>query len=386
MSRLHEFDLLLCDYVRYNLRRHLGDKVLAQRLGQLGDGVRDYFGIKFTVVPAQGSEPTARPGGTQVDSAETVSAEAPGVELNSTQTPAIESQVAEAPVSEASDAQAGSTTSGDVQTSAADTGGARAPTTKIEVEVVPAPDRNVSFLLSDIELDQLETIVASLARFKSWQASRTVHGSYHFCTGEINRRLSPDDAERWAKRSVRFTRQLQRRRVSLEVGISIVREWVRELRSCLAAMDETDLLPAPGGGFPTPTNPNPPKPEVHSAPGIVPPTQQAQQPRKSSLPTYIVKLRRAIQGHKDGAKADETELIQSAHVNRAFGLKALHELERLGEYNGFGKSRADRSQKAATEPTSAPPTDSTDNSSQSPSAPPMDFPGDVSPSSPSLSE
>ncbi len=69
MSKLHEFDLMLCDYVRSNLRNHLGDRDLAQCLGQLGDGFRDYFGIKFTVIPVNESVPIVGSGDAQVDSA-----------------------------------------------------------------------------------------------------------------------------------------------------------------------------------------------------------------------------------------------------------------------------------------------------------------------------
>jgi len=201
--------------------------------------------------------PVVGSGEAQVDSAQTVSAESPAVEPNRTQTPAIESRETEAPVSEASDVQTGSTTSADDQASAVDTGVAQAPAMKIEVEVGPEFDRNVSFLLNDIELAHLETIVASLPQSKRWQSSRTVHETHHHCTGEINRRLSPLDADRWTKKSRRFVRKLERKRLSLEEGIAIIRDWVDQLRSCLAAMDETDLLPAPHGGFPTPTNPTP---------------------------------------------------------------------------------------------------------------------------------
>jgi hypothetical protein len=341
---------MLCDYVRYNLRNHLDDKLLAQSLGHMGDGFRDYFGIKFTVVPAQGSQSAAGSGEAQADSVHTVSAETPGVERNSTQTPVIESAGAEAPVSEASDAQPGSTTSGDNQTSAAETGAAQAPATKMRAEVVPAPDRNGSFLLSDTELARLETIVAGLPTIKRWQASRPVHETHKLCTGEINRRLSPIDADRWAKKSRRFVRQLERKRLSLEVGIGIVREWVDQLRGCLGAMDETALLPAPHGGFPTPANPKPGRP--NQAPPVtrtghgskkddLPPSSPTEEER---LEPYIKRMLATIE--RLGPKTKAKTLIGKggAKMGKSTGYTVLRILEKQGLYE-LGKSKSVRYEK-----------------------------------------
>ena len=346
MSKLHEFDLMLCDYVRYNLREHLGDRDLAQRLGHLGDGFRDYFGIKFTAVPVQESVPASGSGVAEVDSVQTVSAETPGVELKSTQTPAAESQKAEAPVSEASDAQPGGTTLGNNQTSAAETGVAQAPATKIEVEVVPAPDRNVSVLLSDTELARLETIVASLPQSKRWQSSRTVHETHHLCTGEINRRLSPLDADRWTKKSRRFVRQLERKRLSLEEGIAIVRDWVDQLRSCLGTMDEMDRLPAPHGGFPTPANPKPRRPNqallvARTGPGSKKDDLRPSSPTEEErLEPYIKRMLDTIE--RLGPKKARILIGKDgAMMSKSTGYAVLRILEKRGLYK-LGKSKSAR--------------------------------------------
>ena len=131
-------------------------------------------------------------------------------------------------------------------------------------------------------------------------------------------------AERWARESRKFIRQLESRNLSLEAGIGIVREWVSELRRCLAAMDAMDEPPASdGGGFPTPTTPTP--------------ATVAQLPDK--LLPFVERMEAVIK--RVGEKKPK-ELIKEAGMNPSTARKALRWLESQDKYHSFGKDKSAR--------------------------------------------
>lgn len=281
MSDLHVFDLLLCDYVHVNLRNHLENKAFLACIDVLDVGLKDYIHTRFRVAPLRvRDEPPAEAASSQsgsVDSddaprladvperaqalvADAGDAQADHAQVRPSEIPAAVPEPAQAPAAEAGEAQATPAGPEPAELSTAGAVPAQTPTEKIELVDVPAPATDLPFLLSDDELKRLESVVAAAnsipgSKIMRWQASRVLHAEYVFCTGEINRRLSPVDAERWAKMSLRFAKQLESRGLWLEDGIAFVSDWVAELRRCLAAMDETNLLPKPYGRFQTPTNP-----------------------------------------------------------------------------------------------------------------------------------
>lgn len=123
-------------------------------------------------------------------------------------------------------------------------------------ESIDSPTSGLSFLLGDDELQTLE----DLARFAwpqpDWKTHRELHKQATLCTGVINQELARAEGERWAKASLELTRQLEAKYLSVVEGISIVRDWLWELRRFKRAMGDDQLLPRPEGAFPTPTNPN----------------------------------------------------------------------------------------------------------------------------------
>ena len=194
------------------------------------------------------------------------------------------------------------------------------------------------FLLSYDELDNLFKAVANNPDLsfdgllpqpnRHWVTMRDYLRDSTLCTGEIRRGLTTAEAETWASESNRWTEILTKEKVLLSEGLIIVRDWVEEIRRYLQAMDKLALIPPPAGYFPTPTNPSPNPPVTlpdDSEPG-----------KNSSLD----RMRWAIAQHEKGAEATADALIKMASINKQAGRKALRELEQLGEYKGFGKSKA----------------------------------------------
>jgi hypothetical protein len=117
------------------------------------------------------------------------------------------------------------------------------------------PESESYFLLNDEELSRLQSI--ALTSPTSWRSIREVHDDATKCTREIRQELSPEDAQRWSKRSSRFRNELESSELNVSAGIACIREWLDELRRYKVAIYGTTLLPRPEGGFPTPSHPEP---------------------------------------------------------------------------------------------------------------------------------
>jgi hypothetical protein len=279
VSELHTFDIVLCDYLRFNIGRHLEDRDFAPRLDRLDPRLADFFKTRFD-----------------------------------------------------------------------------------------GPPSTLPFLLNDKELGDLERIIEELPMGKArwWIPAPRVHRDFSLCTGEINRRLSRTEAEKWAEDSAAFVRQLEEEPLDFPSGFKLVCEWIDELHFYLDAMGEKDLLPAPQGGFPTPTNPNPPKPVARAARAEV---ELAHPTKRSRARTPeeddVEKMRQAIREHKLGAEASVRALRKLAHMNNQRARDALRVLEAAGEYHGFGRDKAEQSTDSSTEPTALPPIAPTEDGSSS---------------------
>jgi hypothetical protein len=114
-------------------------------------------------------------------------------------------------------------------------------------------------LLNDAELDRLE-LVFSDELDRSWFADEDLHRRYLATVAEVREHVSRQAAEDWSADCAKFARQLETPRTRLWESIGIIREWVGQLRTLLRVMGALALLPAPEGGFPTPTYPDPPQP------------------------------------------------------------------------------------------------------------------------------
>lgn len=112
-------------------------------------------------------------------------------------------------------------------------------------------------LLNDDELYRLQlTFEDDLNR--PWVASEPLHRRSIETVPEVRANISRQAAEDWSEVCAMFARRLEDRRTRLSQGIAIVGEWVGRLRTLLRGMGAVNLLPAPQGGFPTPTCPKPP--------------------------------------------------------------------------------------------------------------------------------
>jgi hypothetical protein len=114
-------------------------------------------------------------------------------------------------------------------------------------------------LLNDAELDRLE-LVFSDELDRPWLADEDLHRRYLTTVAEVREYVTRQAAEDWSKYCAEFAMQLKTTRTRLWEAIAILREWVGRLRALLRVMGAVALLPAPEGGFPTPTYPNPPQP------------------------------------------------------------------------------------------------------------------------------
>jgi excisionase family DNA binding protein len=138
----------------------------------------------------------------------------------------------------------------------------------LDGDVEPPP-----LLLNDEELDDLAGVFDG-EEFQfdhDWIAYEGLYRRSIDCVAEIRDGLAKQYADEWASLSAQFAERLEASGVWLHEGIDIVREWAGEVRRLLRAMGATNLLPAPEGTFPTPTNPEPPPSPAAgaaTAPGI----------------------------------------------------------------------------------------------------------------------
>ncbi len=118
-------------------------------------------------------------------------------------------------------------------------------------------------LLSDEELRDLAGVFGDeeFQHDRDWTPYEGLYRRSIDCVTEIRDALAKQYADDWASLSAQFAERLEASRVWLHEGIEVVREWASEVRRLLRAMGATNLLPAPEGAFPTPTNPQPPQPQ-----------------------------------------------------------------------------------------------------------------------------
>lgn len=129
--------------------------------------------------------------------------------------------------------------------------------------LVKASDNSIDademrLLLSDHELSRLELVFEDTLN-RRWVASEPLHRRYVETLPEVRDHLSRQAAEEWSEACATFARRLEDRHPRLSNGIAIVREWVGRLRTLLRVAGAVNFLPAPEGGFPTPTCPEPPQ-------------------------------------------------------------------------------------------------------------------------------
>jgi len=130
---------------------------------------------------------------------------------------------------------------------------------------------DVRLLLNNEELNRLElTFEGELDR--RWEPYEALHRRYIKTVKEVRDNVSRQAAEDWSEDCARYARQLEGGRTRLSDGITIIREWVRRLRTILHVMGNIDLLPQPEGRFPTPTHPEtlPISSAIQSAPSGAP--------------------------------------------------------------------------------------------------------------------
>lgn len=130
---------------------------------------------------------------------------------------------------------------------------------------------DMRLLLNDNELYRLQLTCEDDALVRSWTSSETLRRRYIETLPEVRDHLSRQAAEDWSEACATFARQREDRYTRLSDGIAVVREWVGRLRTLLRVMGAVNLLPAPEGGFPTPTCPKPPS--VSYSPAMTLPRQ-----------------------------------------------------------------------------------------------------------------
>jgi hypothetical protein len=143
-------------------------------------------------------------------------------------------------------------------------------------------------LLSDGELKDLAGVFGDeeFQHDHDWIPYEGLYRRSIDCIAEIRDGLAKQYADEWASLCADFAERLEARGVWLHDGIEIIREWVSELRRLLRAMGATNLLPAPEGAFPTPTNPDPPPSPIGTA-STVPSVHQGD----GDLRTAIAEIR-----------------------------------------------------------------------------------------------
>jgi hypothetical protein len=126
-------------------------------------------------------------------------------------------------------------------------------------------------------------------------------------------------------------------------------EWLELSYAFLGAMRKTEFLPQPDGSFSTPTHPVSSEAGTTSPvlehPAIVPSPESgsAASSREVELPDVdlqvaVERMREAIAKSPGGQKAPADELVRQANIKRRSGKRALRELQRRGEYQGFSRA------------------------------------------------
>lgn len=175
-------------------------------------------------------------------------------------------------------------------------------------------------LLNDDEFYSLIDYFESqpISSDRPWIASRDLHRRYVHTLVEVRRGLASAAADQWAEVCASSSRELEQAGVRLAAGLSIVHDWVQELRELLRAMEAVRYLPRPDAPVPTPSSKS-------SGTTLLAPTAPEQ--------VAIEAMRAAIRALSPETKPDV--LIARAKIRQDRARKALRWLEKLGEYAGF---------------------------------------------------
>ena len=188
---------------------------------------------------------------------------------------------------------------------------------------------DVRLLLNNKELNSLESTAEGIFD-RHWQPDEALHRRYIGTVKEIRDNLSRQAAEDWSEECARFAKCLEADRVRLPQGISIIREWVRRLRTLLGAMGAVSMLPRPDGPLPTPTMP---------AATLVAPDGPLDGASPAEDLEDIERMRRAINENAKGNEQKPQVLIKAAKINKQRGRIALRWLETHEGYRGHGRPR-----------------------------------------------
>ena len=144
---------------------------------------------------------------------------------------------------------------------------------------------------------------------------------------EIRERLAKRTADKWADDCHRYAESLEAPSLSVFDGIRRVSEWLTELRRLVAAMDRRDLLPAPDGGFPSPTYPDPS-------------CQQSAKAEDEHWDRDVAKVRATLE--KIGNDKKPQVVRKHVGMNNQRCREVLRHLSQQNEYTGFTRTLPSR--------------------------------------------
>lgn len=125
---------------------------------------------------------------------------------------------------------------------------------------------DADLLLNWQELSELKEVSGLFASRLRWSSYPQLHRWHIRTISEIRDGLTCQTAEEWSRTCCGYGQRLATENLPLQAGIEMICDWTFDLRQHLLAMGRPDLLPAPDGGHPTPTNPAPqpatPRPPV----------------------------------------------------------------------------------------------------------------------------
>jgi hypothetical protein len=168
---------------------------------------------------------------------------------------------------------------------------------------------------------------------REWLPYDALHRRYVSTLHEVRERLCPQAAQDWAEGCSSSAKRISARRLSLHDGITIVRDWLCQLRRLLLAMHATELVAAPQGTFPTPLHPA----------ATYSPSQSTE--AKGIPEPFLIRieiLRQIIRDHPQGRRAKPASLIKAAAIGNQSARNALRWLSERGEYEGFTRARPAR--------------------------------------------
>jgi hypothetical protein len=200
-------------------------------------------------------------------------------------------------------------------------------------------DAGRRLLLNAEELSRLEGTFDFTDQ--AWTPIEAFHRRYIDTLLEVRENLTRQVAEDWSEVCAKHAKELEDPDTRLWDGIRVLGDWLWELRRLLRAMDAISFLPCPEGRSPTPT----------CSTQILP---SGSPPLRDPFATDMDAMRQAITQHdrdnpnipdtRRGRSAPPDTLIKIAQIRPQRARNALRELQKLGEYSGFARSRPRRYQ------------------------------------------